>query len=132
MNKAELIGRVTKEIELKKTQSGKSVASFALAVDRRNKENEADFINCVVWGRTAEVLAQYVKKGNRIGLTGRIQTRFYDRDGQRVYITEVVVEEIEFLENKASSEAQKQPQSVDSAPDDNSYDYGISDDDLPF
>lgn len=134
MNKTQLIGRVTKDIELKKTQSGKSVATFTLAVNRRNSNDEADFITCVVWNRTAEILAQYVKKGNRIGVSGHIQTRSYDSNGQRVYVTEVVVEEVEFLENKreTAQNAPEQPYNADSSQNDNLSDYGITDDDLPF
>lgn len=99
MNKVFLIGRTTKEIELRTTQNDKMVANFTLAVNR-NKE-EADFISCVAWGKTAELLAKYVNKGDKIAVSGRIQARSYDaQDGKRVYVTEVVAEDIEFLESK--------------------------------
>lgn len=137
MNKTQLIGRPTADIELKKTQSGKSVATFTLAVNRTIKvdgQPDADFIQCVAWGKTAELLSQYVRKGNRVGICGRIQTRNYESNGQRVYVTEVVVEEIEFLENKreTSQEAKKQPQTSETVEDYDLPGMDISDDDLPF
>ena len=134
MNKWQGIGRVTKDIELRKTQSGKSVASFTLAV-RRDKDS-TDWIPCIAWNKTAELLSQYVHKGNRIGVSGRIQTRNYESNGQRVYVTEVVADEIEFLENKATSEThsepQKQAQTSDSQQDEYSFGVEIDADDLPF
>jgi single-strand DNA-binding protein len=134
MNKWQGIGRATKDIELRKTQSGKSVASFTLAV-RRDKDN-TDWIPCIAWNKTAELLSQYVHKGNRIGVSGRIQTRNYESNGQRVYVTEVVADEIEFLENKATSETrsepQKQAQTSDSQQDEYSFGIEIDADDLPF
>ena len=132
MNKTQLIGRVTKDIDLKKTTSGKSVATFTLAVNRRTKDDGADFISCVAWNTTAELLSQYVRKGNRIGLSGHIQTRNYESNGRTVYVTEVIAEEIEFLENKTSSEPSNKPYNNVPASNDETTDYGISDDDLPF
>lgn len=98
MNKVVLIGRTTKEIDLRYTQSNKAVASFTLAVDRRGEG--ADFISCVAWGNTAEVMSKYVRKGNKIGIHGHISTRSYDKNGQKVYVTEVVADEVEFLEKR--------------------------------
>jgi len=132
MNKWTGIGRVTKDIELKKTPNGKSVATFTLAVNRRTQDDGADFIQCVAWNKTAEILSQYVRKGHRIGVTGHISTRNYESNGRTVYVTEVVVEEMEFLESKTSSEAQKQPYKSDNDNHEEMSDYGISDDDLPF
>lgn len=109
MNKVQLIGRVTREIELKKTQSGKSVISFSLAVNRRKKDEGADYINCVAWEQTAEIMQKYVGKGDRISVSGRIQSRSYERDGKKVYTTDIVVEELEFLENKKQSESPYTP-----------------------
>lgn len=99
-NIAVLIGRPTKDIELRTTQSGISVASFTLAVDRDHskQKDEADFIACVAWNKTAEILSQYAGKGRLICVEGRIQTRNYDnKEGQRVYVTEVVVERLKLL-----------------------------------
>ena len=100
MNKAQLIGRITKDIELRQTQSGLSVTKFTIAVNRRKKDDGADFINCTAWSKTAENMEKYVHKGDRIGIVGRIQTGSYEKDGHKVYTTEVVVEELEFLEKK--------------------------------
>ena len=108
MNAVILIGRTTKDIELRRTGSGTAVASFTLAVNRDFKTNdgqEADFINCVAWKKTAELLNQYVHKGDRIALNGSIRTRNYeDNYGKKVYVTEVLVNHVEFLETKKNSE----------------------------
>lgn len=103
MNKVTLIGRITKDPELKFTPgNGTAVATFTLAVDRRFSKDgnrEADFIPIVVWGKQAEATAQYVGKGKLIGIAGRLQTRSYDaKDGTKRYVTEVVSEEVQFLE----------------------------------
>lgn len=105
MNIINLVGRLTKDVEVKLTQQGTSVASFTLAVNRnfKNKdgETEADFIQCVIWRKQAEVLAQYTQKGSQIGVTGNIQTRHYDNEqGQRVYVTEVNVDQFYFFRTK--------------------------------
>ena len=107
MNKIELTGRITKEIELRYTQSNKAVGNFSLAVNRKfknqNGEYEADFINCIVFDKLAETISQYVKKGDLLGVCGRLQVRNYpDKDGNKKYITEVVVEEIDFLQSKTN------------------------------
>lgn len=96
MNSVNLIGRLTKDVELRFTGSGTAVGSFNLAVNRSFKnqagDREADFVSCVIWRKAAENLAQYAKKGSQIGVEGRIQTRNYDdKDGKKVYVTEVVV-----------------------------------------
>lgn len=125
-----LTGRVTKDIELKVTPTGKSVCSFSLAVERKfvqNGEKVTDFINCQLWGKSAETLEKYGKKGMMIGVEGRLQTRKYtNQQGQTVYVTEVVAESFSFLEKKQSND---QPQFNDFE------DYGgfeVNDDDLPF
>ncbi len=102
MNKVVLIGRLTRDPELRYTQSGTAVTSFTLAVDRRftnqSGEREADFINCVAWQKTAEFVANYFKKGKLMALEGRIQVRSYEtNEGQRRWVTEVVAEQIEFV-----------------------------------
>lgn len=113
MNNVSLIGRLTKDPDLRYTSSGMAVATFSLAVQRsfRNKdgEYEADFINCVCWNKSGETLANHVRKGQRIGVTGRIQTRNYENEqGNRVYVTEVVVEGFTFLEKKDDSQGSNQ------------------------
>lgn len=106
MNRVVLIGRLTRDIELRKTQTGTSVGSFTIAVNRRLKQEgqpEADFIRCTAWGKTAEIMSQYLGKGALVGIEGRIQTGSYqDRDGKTVYTTDVVVENFDFLESKAA------------------------------
>ena len=102
MNKILLIGRLTKEPELSFTNSGVAVCKFTLAVNRRFKregQQEADFIPVVVWNKQAESTANYTKKGNQIGIVGRIETRSYEaKDGNKRYVTEVIAEEVQFLE----------------------------------
>lgn len=108
MNKAILIGRLTKDPELRTTPTGRNVCQFSIAVNRTytnaNGEREADFINCVVWDKQAENLSRYQKKGNQIAVEGRIQTRNYDdNNGRRVYVTEVLASNISFLDAKGTS-----------------------------
>ena len=113
MNRTVLVGRLTRDIELKKTQDGKSVANFTVAINRNytnaNGEREADFINCVAWGRTADNMATYVGKGSLIGVDGRVQTRTYDNaNGQKIYVTEVFADNVQFLESKGANQATQQ------------------------
>nr|DAQ78942.1 MAG TPA: Single strand binding protein [Caudoviricetes sp.] len=130
INNVVLAGRVTKDIELKVTPTGKSVCSFSLAVERKfvqNGEKVTDFINCQLWGKSAETLEKYVKKGMMIGVEGRIQTRKYtNQQGQTVYVTEVVADSFSFLEKKQSNE---QPQFNDF---ENYGGFEVNDDDFPF
>ena len=101
MNRVALIGRISRDIDLRYTTSGMAVCQINLAVNRprqKDKEPEADFINIVVWDKQAENLAKYQKKGSQIGVEGKIQTRSYDNsEGKKVYVTEVVATNIEFL-----------------------------------
>lgn len=107
MNIAILTGRLTKDPELRHTTSNKSVCSFTIAVDRRFKnsagEREADFLPCVAWGQTGEFIDKYFKKGNKINVTGSIQTRSWEADGGKRYATEIIVEQAEFGESKSST-----------------------------
>lgn len=143
INNTVLVGRLTKDVELRYTPSNVAVATFTLAVNRtfknENGDREADFINCVMWRQQAENLANWAKKGALIGITGRIQTRSYDnQQGQRVYVTEVVAEQFQLLESRNSQgqqnnqgqRAQAQQQMPDFSRNANPLD--ISDDDLPF
>lgn len=107
MNKAILVGRLTKDPELRTTPTGRNVCQFSVAVSRNftnaNGEREADFINCVVWDKQAENLVKYQKKGNQIAVEGRIQTRNYDdKDGKKVYVTEILASNISFLDSKGT------------------------------
>lgn len=115
MNRVVLVGRLTKQVELKYTPNGVPVASFTLAVNRtytnQTGERETDFINCIVWRRQAENAANFLKKGSLAGVDGKIQTRHYEgSDGKRVYVTEVVAESVQFLDSKKDSEGQPQGQ----------------------
>jgi single-strand DNA-binding protein len=147
LNRVVLVGRLTKDPELKYTPNGIAVANFTLAVNRpfsnQQREREADFINCVVWRKPAENVSNFLKKGSLAGVDGRLQTRSYENNqGQRVYVTEVMCESVQFLEPKNSNgsrnqsgqeqyQDQQQPPSDDPfANDGNPID--ISDDDLPF
>ncbi|MGT2829645.1 single-stranded DNA-binding protein [Streptococcus hillyeri] len=109
INNVVLVGRMTRDAELRYTPNQVAVATFTLAVNRirknQNGEREADFINCVIWNQPAEHLANWAKKGALIGITGRIQTRNYEnQQGQRVYVTEVVAENFQMLESRATRE----------------------------
>lgn len=109
INNVVLVGRLTRDAELRYTQSNIAVATFTLAVNRPFKneagEREADFINCVIWRQSAENLANWAKKGSLIGVTGVIQTRSYDnQQGQRVYVTEVVASNFQLLESRNSQQ----------------------------
>lgn len=106
MNKAILMGRLTKDPEVRRTQEDKAVARFTVAINRRGNNEETDFINCVAFGKTAEVVEKYFFKGNRICLSGRIQTGSYtNKDGAKVYTTDIIVEELDFVESKGESNA---------------------------
>jgi len=142
-NNVVLIGRMTKEAELKFIGNGTATASFTLAVDRSfkdaNGDKGTDFINCVVWRKQAEALANYTKKGSKLSVRGRIQVRNYDNsEGKKVYITEVVVEEFTFLDSKSDSSEPKQKKEpvtevFDGDPfDKSSKPIDINMDDLPF
>ncbi len=128
MNKCLIVGRVTKDIEMRKTQSGKSVVSFTVAVNRRGQDAGADFIPCVAWAKTAELLANYVHKGDRVGIEGSISTRNYtDNSGQKRYITEVLAHTVEFMQDRKEQTQEAPNQDAYSE-----YPTGIDDADLPF
>ncbi|MBU5594457.1 single-stranded DNA-binding protein [Amphibacillus sp. MSJ-3] len=161
LNRVVLVGRLTKDPDLRYTASGVAVANFTVAVNRpfsnQQGDREADFINCVIWRKPAENLANYMGKGSLVGVDGRIQTRSYDgQDGKRVYVTEVVADSVQFLESKNSnrgasvgggqgsgsyqSEQHQNQQHMPSQNEanqqnninDNLEPIDISDDDLPF
>jgi len=128
MNSVALMGRLTKDPEVKMTQSGTSVAAFTLAVDRRYKKEgqpTADFINCLAWKNLAEHIAKYFHKGERMAITGSIQTRSWEgKDGKKNYATEVVVDTADFCESKKQEEKP--------AGNTEAEFYPADDDDLPF
>lgn len=141
MNKVELVGRLTRDPEVRYTtgESANAIARFSVAVNRRFKNAEgnydADFINCVAFGKTAEFVEKYFTKGMAIGLTGRIQTGSYtNKDGQKVYTTDVVVEETEFVESKGSNSTTNNTSSTPTIPSSDGFmniPDGI-DEELPF
>lgn len=117
INNVVLVGRLTADPDLRYTSSGSAVATFNLAVNRNftnaNGNREADFINCVIWRKPAETMANYAKKGTLLGVTGRIQTRNYEnQQGQRVYVTEIVCDNFQLLESRASSDNSPQNQNT--------------------
>lgn len=114
MNKVCLNGRLTKDIELRHTQSDVTIAQFTLAVTRKfknsNGDYESDFINCIAYKKTAELMNEYVKKGDLIGIEGRIQTRSYEnQEGKKIYVTEVIVESVDFLASKKEEKPKEEP-----------------------
>ncbi|QIK56652.1 single-stranded DNA-binding protein [Erysipelothrix sp. HDW6A] len=118
INRSVLVGRLTRDPELRKTQTGKSVVSFTLAVNRKfSKEEQADFINCVAWNQTADFIANYLTKGALISVEGSIQSRTYDDNtGKRVYVQEVVSESVNALESLTQrQEREQQTQSYQSS-----------------
>lgn len=117
MNSVQIIGRLTKDVDMRYTQSGVAVGSFSVAVERNFKnaqgERETDFINCVIWRKAAENFAKFTRKGSLVGVEGSIQTRNYENNqGQRVYITEILVNNFSLLESKEVTESR--PASSDS------------------
>ncbi|MBO0419082.1 single-stranded DNA-binding protein [Vagococcus fluvialis] len=150
INNVTLVGRLTRDPELRFTSNGSAVASFNLAVNRnftnQSGEREADFVNCVIWRKSAEALANYAKKGTLIGVVGRIQTRYYEnQQGKKVFVTEVVCDNFQLLERRDASESQTNNSSTNQesssfnqnnqANNDmfgGSSQIDINDDDLPF
>ena len=149
MNNVVLVGRLTRDIEVRKTASGLSVATFTVACDRRvargqdgNNQQSADFISCVAWRQAADFLGSYAHKGALVGVEGRIQTRNYDRDGQRVYVVEVLANSVNLLHSKQTVQSQEQasyePQATQEQKPQQMSDFDylpnveVSSDDLPF
>ena len=113
MNKVMLIGRLTSEPEIKATSTGKTVASFTLAVNRRRKEDPADFIQCKAFDKTAEVVQKYCQKGKQVCVLGRIQTGSYEnKEGRKVYTTDIIVDELELLGSKSDAPVQESPKAA--------------------
>ena len=134
INNVCLVGRLTRPVDLRYTSNGTAFGSFSLALDRTYKnqagEKETDFINCVIWRKSAVNLSNFTKKGSLLGVEGRLQTRNYENhEGKKVYITEVLVENFSLLESKATTEARDtQAQETTNIPETIEF----SEDDLPF
>lgn len=142
INRTVLTGRITNDIELRKTGNGVSNVTFTLAVNRtfrKDGQPEADFINCVAWNKTADLMSEHLHKGSLIGVDGRIQTRNYeDKTGRKVYVTEVVCDNVTFLEPKntaGSVQPRQKPTNVTYRDEVDTYQNpypDIASDDLPF
>jgi single-strand DNA-binding protein len=139
MNRVILVGRITKDPEVKMTQSNIAVATFTLAVNRQfadqSGERQADFIQCVVWRKQAENLARFVKKGALLGVEGRIQTRQYEAENGMRYVTEVVCDSVQFLESKGDSNESTSRDDLTTADNDEFYETSkqlAAEEDLPF
>ena len=118
MNNCNFTGRLTKDPELKTTQSGKKYLRFCLAVDGikdKDGNKTADFVDCIAWNKSAEIIAQYTRKGSKLGISGRLHTTTYDKDGEKRKSVDVVVNEFELLDSKPKDQAeqsQEQPQEI--------------------
>ena len=142
INRVILVGRITKDPEVRMTNSNIAFCRFTIAIDRQfqdpNGERQADFISCVAWRKAAELLGQYIKKGALLGIDGKIQTGQYEADGVMKYTTEVVCDSVQFLESKASREESNDSKVVSkpaSNEDDEFYEASkilAAEDDLPF
>lgn len=137
MNRTILVGRLTKDPDLRYTPNGVAVANFTIAVNRpfKNKEGntDADFINCQIWRRQAENLANYTKKGSLIGVDGRIQTRSFDgEDGKRVFITEVNAESVQFLDSKGQTSQPQEKANTGQNLENEGDKLEVTDESLPF
>ena len=128
MNKVILIGRLTRDSELRYTENQTAVCEVNLAVDREYKKDEADFIKCKVFGKLGETLNKHTKKGDLIALSGRIQTGSYEKDGKKNYTFEVIADSIKFLQQKKEENEYKDM----SVKTDVQQQFEITDDDLPF
>ncbi|MCP9313834.1 single-stranded DNA-binding protein [Liquorilactobacillus satsumensis] len=136
MNSVNLVGRLTRDLDLRYTSSGKAVASFTLAVNRpfknQNGEQEADFIRCQSWGKGAENLANFTHKGSQIGVSGNIRTGSYEKNGQKVYTTDVVVDHFDLLDSRNSNESSNVTQQKQNDPFSNNRQPVDITDELPF
>ncbi len=139
MNRVILVGRITKDPEIKSTQSNIAVVTFTLAVNRQfadqSGEKQADFIQCVVWRKQAENLARFVRKGALLGVEGRIQTRTYEGDNGTRYVTEVVCDSVQFLESKGDTTEQPVREEQNTSENDEFYETSkqlAAEEDLPF
>ena len=134
MNHVVLMGRLAKDPELKYSQSGKAFSKFTVAVNRELNREEADCINCAAWGKTAEIIAEYLRKGRRIALQGRISVSNYEQNGETRWSTEVVVDKFEFVDTansqKAGNSQMQSKKSENSSANDN--DEIMDDDNFPF
>jgi single-strand DNA-binding protein len=148
MNRVVLVGRLVRDPnELRRSANNNAVISFTIAVDNRftkQEDRKADYVPCVAWSKTAEIVSQYAKKGALVGVEGRLQSRNYEKEGQKIFVLELLVDNIQFLETKAVAEQRRAaeaaaPSAPRSAPkqaapqvEEDSSQINLNDDDLPF
>lgn len=136
MNVFNGIGRLTKDVDLRYSQAGTAVARFSIAINRpfknQNGEQEVDFINCIAFGKRAETIAQYVKKGHRIGITGSVQTGSYEKEGRTIYTTDINVSDFTFLESRQQPKQQQRIDNMNKNLQQNVQEIDIEESDLPF
>ena len=136
MNLVTLIWRLTRDPELKYSQSGKAFCKFSVAVTREYNRDEADFINCVAWDKRAETIAEYLRKGRRVALQGRLSVRSYEQNGETKWITEVIVDKFDFIDTtsggSSSYEEKKSSNAEPNFSSENANEDPIDDDDFPF
>ena len=133
MNLVTLVGRLTADPNLKYSQSGKAFCKFTLAVQRDFKKDEADFINCTAWDKRAEAIAEYLRKGRRIAVQGRLNVNSYDKDGETKWVTDVIVDKFEFIDSANNDNEKKEYQKDKDEFEKNIDNTGVDDpDDFPF
>ena len=137
INRVIIIANTTREIELKQTPSGASVANFSIASNRKFKtgdetKEEVSFFDCVVWGKLAELCEKYVKKGDKVGIEGRLQQRRWETEGKKLSKVEIVVENIQFLSNKGQSQASSENEGKPQGNNNSSSDNPFSEESIPF
>jgi single-strand DNA-binding protein len=148
MNRVVLVGRLVRDPnELRRSANNNAVISFTLAVDNRftkQEDRKADYVPCVAWSKTAEIVSQYARKGALVGVEGRLQSRNYEKEGQKIFVLELLVDNIQFLETKAVAEQRRAAEASSPAPrssptkqampevEDDSSQINLNDDDLPF
>lgn len=128
LNQAAILGRLTHDVELRTTQNGKHVVNFTIAVGRKGKDAGVDFINCVAWEKTADLIAQYCGKGSMVAVAGRIQVTQYEQDGKKRSSTDIIVDIIDFLDKKREDKPEPKAGAVEYVPPEIDGEPG----DLPF
>ena len=135
MNKVILMGRLTREPELRQTPNGTTIVKFGIAVKRRFAQDQADFLNCSAWGKTAEFVNRFFHRGNMIAIVGRIETGNYQKDGRTVYTTDIVAEEVFFTGEKIETGTVNEPTqagTLNQNPYDDFEDLDLGNEVLPF
>ena len=135
MNLVTLIGRLTRDPELRYSQSGKAFTKFSIAVQREYNKDEADFINCITWDKRAEAICEYLRKGRRLAIQGRLSVRNYEQDGETKWLTEVIVDKFEFIDSSSNNDSEEKKEFKKNQNDFNKKIYSVDnapEDDFPF